>query len=56
MKIGKDSIVKVKGILSLKIFLRIEQINIFQLAIKRVIHWVGGYQNTTKSPVISNIL
>ena len=42
MEIGKDGIAKIKDILSLNIFSRIEQINIFQWAIKTVMHWVGG--------------
>ena len=46
MEIDKDGIAKVKDILSLKIFLRIEQINIFQRAVKKVMHCMGGWIRT----------
>lgn len=41
MQIANDGLAEVKDISSLKIFLRIEQVNIFQWAVKRVRHGVG---------------
>lgn len=46
METDKDGTAKAKEIPSLKIFARIEPIDVFQWATKRVIHWVGGWTRT----------